>query len=302
MIQIEQNVALAPLAWWKVGGPAEYLARPKSVEDLKEALLWAADNNVPVTVLGGASNVLISDQGVQGLVILTREMSGVEVTMSDDRLHLAALAGTNKAELTKIFLQHKLAPALFLCGLPGDVAGGVVMNAGVGEAIVPREFVDIVDWVEVARIKTQTTPAEVEVLRFKKSDLEWQYRHSAGWQPGVIVRVGMSWPHHPNPDVMNQVRLATRKRLQSQPLDWPSGGSTFRNPPSGKAGALIEQAGLKGFIIGAAEVSQKHANFIINRGGASATDVMAVLRHVQQTVKEKHGVELIPEVKFLGRW
>lgn len=314
LLSIEQNVSLAPLAWWKVGGAAEHLVRPTSVAELKEALAWAASRGLPVTVLGGASNVLISDNGIDGLVILTRELSGVETVGEDGsgsgRLRLVALAGTNKSELTKIYLKHKLMPALFLCGLPGDIGGGVVMNAGVGEMITPREFVEIVDWIEVVRVKKPHEPpsgleslsAQVETVRFQKADIDWQYRHSANWQPGVISRVGLSWPNEPHPEMMNLVRQATKKRLASQPLEWPSCGSTFRNPPNAKAGALIEQAGLKGFSVGQAEVSQKHANFIINRGGATASDVMSVLRHVQETVKLKHGIDLTPEVKFIGRW
>jgi UDP-N-acetylmuramate dehydrogenase len=112
----------------------------------------------------------------------------------------------------------------------------------------------------------------------------------------------MSWLNLPDAEMMNKVRLATRNRTQRQPLEWPSCGSTFRNPPGAKAGALIEQAGLKGYQLGAAQISEKHANFIINRGGAKADDVMNIIRHVQTEVQRKFQIELDPEVKFIGRW
>lgn len=294
-MKIESGTSLAPLTWWKLGGPADYFAAPKNVDEVREALVWAEQNRKPVSVLGGGSNVLVSDQGVEGLVISTRELSGIEAkSQNHGRIEIIALAGTNKAELTKIFLQHKLMPALFLCGLPGDVGGGVVMNAGVGEMIAPREFVEIVDWIEVVR------PDGLH--RFLKENLQWEYRHSSGWQPGVIVRVAVSWPDQPQNDLVQRVREATRNRTQRQPLEWPSCGSTFRNPPGGKAGRLIEEVGLKGHQIGAIQVSEKHANFLINRGGGKASEAMEMIRHIQKTVKEKRGIDLVPEVQFLGRW
>lgn len=301
MIECMAGVSLAPLSWWKIGGPADQMMRPKTVPELHEAIQLAAERNWPLTVLGGASNVLISDRGVEGAVVLMRDLHGIEqINEANGRIEIIALAGTNKAELTKIFLQKKLDPALFLCGLPGDIGGGVVMNAGVGESIVPREFVEIVDWIEVEKWNSEAR--KVETRRFQKKDLRWTYRHTEGWQPGVISRVQVSWANQPNGEVMSLVRQATRNRNQRQPLEWPSCGSTFRNPPGGKAGALIEQAGLKGFKVGGAQISEKHANFIINRGGAKADDVMAIIQHVQKTVKEKQGFDLKPEVKFIGRW
>lgn len=294
-MNIQEGVGLAHLTWWKIGGPADYFCSPKTVDEVQEALVWADQNQQAVTVLGGGSNVLISDQGVQGLVISTRDLNKIEAkTVRDGRLEIVALAGAKKAELTKIFLQHKLMPALFLCGLPGDLAGGVVMNAGVGEMIAPREFVEIVDWIEVVR------PDGIH--RYLRENLLWEYRHSSGWQPGVIARVAVSWPDQPQVDLVQRVREATRNRTQRQPLEWPSCGSTFRNPPGEKSGRLIEAVGLKGLQIGGIQVSEKHANFLINRGGALATDAMQMIRHIQKTVKEQKGVDLVPEVQFLGRW
>ena len=131
-MNIQQNVLLADYTSWLVGGPAEYFCLPTNINELKEALLWADKLKLAVSVLGGGSNILVSDKGVKGLVICLRRFSGTEVTEENNRLQIIAMSGAGKSDLLKIFLKHKLAPALFLAGLPGDTAGGVVMNAGVG--------------------------------------------------------------------------------------------------------------------------------------------------------------------------
>jgi UDP-N-acetylmuramate dehydrogenase len=301
MIEVQPNVPLSSLTWWKVGGTADHFVSPRTLMEVEEALAIAAQNGWPLTILGGGSNVLISDRGVSGLTICLKDLVGVEksdVNPITQRLEIVTLAGTKKSELTKIFMNQKLAPALFLCGIPGEVGGGVVMNAGVGESITPREFCEIVDWVEVM----SASSGKVLTSRISRDQLTWTYRSSVGWQPGIITRVGLSWPMESHSDLVNQVREMTLRRRQKQPLEWPSCGSVFRNPDGGKAGAMIEKAGLKGFRVGGAEVSEKHANFIINRGGATAHDVMNVITHVQATIAGQFGVELHAEVKFIGRW
>lgn len=299
MSEIKKDVLLGPHTWWKVGGTADFCIWPENVTDVTSAMVEAEAQGWPLTILGGGSNVLVSDRGVRGLVIGTKQLSGVEsVAVRDGRLHIVCLAGTKKAELVKLFLQHKLAPGLFLCGIPGEVGGGVVMNAGVGEDIWPREFTEIVEWIEVARMSF----GRPELVRLSHKDLKWEYRHCQGWQPGVIVRVAVSWEDSPDAGLADKVRQATVNRRQRQPLELPSGGSTFRNPPGHKAGALIELAGLKGYTVGGAQVSPKHANFIVNLGRATAEDIRQIMKHVQHTVKLKFAVDLIPEIKFLGEW
>ncbi|HEX4923397.1 MAG TPA: UDP-N-acetylmuramate dehydrogenase [Bdellovibrionales bacterium] len=292
---VRPNYSLASFTSWNVGGPADNFCTPVALEELVEAYHWAHTHNLPVTVLGGGTNVLISDEGIEGFVIGLSKFGGTQVRENDGRLHISAFAGTPKSEILKIFLKYKLAPALFLAGLPGDVGGGVVMNAGVAEDFRPREFNEIVDWIEVIR------PNE-KIRRIQKDELKWAYRHSEGWQPGIIVRVHMSWPLESQEDILEKVKAANKLRLQKQPLELPSCGSVFRNPPGHKAGQLIEACGLKGYKIGGAQVSPKHANFIVNVGEAKARDIHRVIEHVKATVKKEKGVDLQTEVVYLGRW
>ena len=132
--------------------------------------------------------------------------------------------------------------------------------------------------------------------------MQWSYRHCHGWQPGVITNIGLSWPKIPELDIIERVKTANKNRLQKQPLEWPSCGSVFRNPDGDKAGRLIESCGLKALTIGGAQVSEKHANFIVNRGNATASDIRSLILKVQDEVFQKARVQLHTEVVFLGRW
>lgn len=294
-LKISQNVNLAEYTSWMVGGNADHFCLPQTLEDLKEAISYAKLNNLAITILGGGTNVLVSDEGVAGLTICLRRLSKIASFEKDGRLHIEALSGTAKSELLKTFLKQKLAPALFLAGLPGDVGGGVVMNAGVAEAFVPREFMDFVDWVEVMTLDLQT-------IRLQKNQLNIKYRHTDGWQPHIIVNVGMSWPLETDTTILDKVREANKIRLSKQPLDMPSCGSVFKNPEGHKAAQLIDSAGLKGFRVGDAQVSLKHANFIVNLEKATAKNISDVIAHVQKTVEKDKGVKLTTEVVRLGRW
>ena len=294
-LNILKNVSLAPYTSWHIGGPAEFFCLPIDLAQMKEALDYARENKLKITVLGGGSNVLISDAGVKGLTICLRRLNKINSEIKENKFHIECLAGTAKSELLKLFLRHHLAPALFLAGLPGDVGGGIVMNAGVAEMFKPREFMELVDSVEV-----MTETGEIKVL--EKAELKISYRHTTGWQPHVLVRAKISWPFEQDPHILTKVREANRLRLSKQPLDLPSCGSVFQNPEGHKAAQLIDRCGLKGFQIGGAQVSLKHANFIVNQGGATASDTLNVIQHVQKTVKENLNVDLLTEVKRIGEW
>ncbi len=291
-MKILENVNLAEYTSWLIGGAADFFCLPTNVDELQEALATAQQKKWPITVFSGGSNILISDHGIRGLTICLRRFSAIEAKIKDDRIFIECLAGTAKSELLKIFLKNQLSPALFLAGLPGDVGGGVVMNAGVAEAFQPREFMEMVDWIEVLN--------EGRIHRINKSELTISYRHCDGWQPGIATKVGLSWPTKKDPDILTKVREANKIRLTKQPLDMPSCGSVFRNPEGHKAAQLIDQCGLKGFRVGDAQVSLKHANFIVNLDKATAADTMKVIDHVIKTVLTEKKVLLKTEVVKLG--
>ena len=282
---------------WKVGGKADFFCEPKNQEEVFYYLRWAKDKNLPVTFLSGGTNILISDQGVEGLVMGLQKLNTSQVFEEKGRLCISALAGVSKAKIMQFFLKYQLAPALFLCGLPGDVGGGVVMNAGIARVKNndPREFKDIVDWIKVIR--------RDKIVFIPSKDIKWEYRLSQGWEPGLIYEVGMSWPKEPLLDLPLRLKDMALRRAKSQPLQSASSGSVFKNPLTGeKSGALIEQCGLKGYEVGQAVVSKKHANFILNKGGATAMDIHLLIKHIQKTVQDQCNIFLEQEIKYIGRW
>lgn len=294
-MEILEGQSLKSLNTWKVGGEAQYLCFPKSIEDIQFALKFAEDRNISYTVLSGGSNVLISDEGIRGLCICLKKFTGKEVSINNNILCITANAGESKSSLLKTFLKYKLPPALMMAGLPGDTGGGVFMNAGVSEALQPREFCEIVEKIKVINVDG--------VVEIAGKDLKWSYRHCDGWQPGVIAETSFVWPMKDvDEGIGEKVRELNRIRLNKQPLDKPSCGSVFVNPKPHSAGKLIEQAGLKAYKIGGAEVSQKHANFIINVGDAKAQDIYQLICFVQKRIKEKFSIDLKTEVRFLGEW
>jgi UDP-N-acetylmuramate dehydrogenase len=294
-LKIEEKVSLKSFNTWQVGGEADYFCLPKSLDEVKAAYKWALDRKLPITILGGGSNVLISDQGIEGLVLCLKYFNSHRSCIENEFFKLECDAGVSKSELLKVFLKEKLAPAEFLAGIPGDVGGGVIMNAGVGELIQPREFNEIVESFEVLK-------ADLTIKKYLHSEVTWNYRHCEGWQPGIIVKVSFSVRNIKDASVIDRVRQANKIRLQKQPLDLPSCGSVFVNPAGRKAAQLIDQCGLKGFQIGGAQVSQKHANFIVNLGGSTASELECVIEHVKAKVKTQFNLDLQTEVVRLGRW
>lgn len=298
-LDILHNIPLNEFTSWKVGGNAEFYCAPTTENEMEEALKLAYKNHWPVTLLGGGTNVLISDKGIQGLVIHCHKMVGVQIISQDKQVVIECLAGTPKSEILKEFMKLRLRPAIFLAGLPGDMAGGVVMNAGVGHDISPREFHEIVHSFDVLEC---TKTGEVIKKSFQKDEIEWSYRKSKNWQPGVITKVRVCWENKPDDNVLKEVRDGNKRRKSTQPLAFPSCGSVFKNPQGNYAGALIEKSGLKGKMVGGAQVSEKHANFIINTGVATATDIHTLISLVQKVVEEKFSIHLTNEVVYLGQW
>ncbi len=294
-MEIKEKENLKQWSWWKVGGVADYFCQPSSQEELKEVFSWLKKNKLPFSVLGGGTNVLISDEGVEGLVISTHKLTKIEHKIEDGVMQMVAESGVPKSQIMLLFKKYKLAPAFFLTGLPGDVGGGLVMNAGISrKKMKPTEFSEIVDWFDVVTFE--------EVKRYYKKDVEWGYRFSSGWDKGVILQAKFIWPMKQEIDLNQHIKSELKKRRSTQPLEWPSCGSVFKNPYPNYAGELIEQSGLKGFQKGDAVVSEKHGNFIINKGGATAKDIDYLIKKIREVVHQKFQILLRPEIHYVGRW
>ena len=271
---------------WKVGGPADRFFVPADEDDLAGFLAVLPDAE-PVTWVGLGSNVLVRDRGVRGAVIATTGMKDrLEVLPGST---LRASCGTACAKVARVSARSGLTGAEFMAGIPGSVGGALAMNAGAFGA----ETWDIVERVEL--VNRAGTRMERAAARFDTG-----YRRvelpADEWFLGALLRL------QPDADGMAPTRIKEllAKRAESQPVGRFSCGSVFRNPEGDFAGRLVEQCGLKGFAIGDAVVSYKHANFIINRGKASAADIEALITHVQTTVAQVTGVRLVPEVRIIG--
>lgn len=296
---LKTKFSLAEHTSWKVGGEAEFFTQPSSLEELKLAFEWAHQNAITVHILGFGTNVLISDMGLTGLVIHMKYLDQYSECSDETHMKIKSQSGVPKSRIMKFFADHKLPPAVFLSGLPGDMGGGVVMNAGVGEKIKPREFCEIVESIKVLKWDSESKKTYEQSYSFE--EIKWSYRKSENWQPGVVTEVTVSWPRDSaDSSVLKELREAALKRRKTQPLGKPTCGSTFKNPPGNSAGRLIDELGLKGHQVGKAFISEKHANFIETKPGAKAQDVLDLIRFIQKMVYDKHQIELKTEVKLMG--
>jgi UDP-N-acetylmuramate dehydrogenase len=283
--EIRLNEPMSKHTSWRVGGPAETFFIPDSIEDLSE-FLAKLHREVPVFWFGVGSNLLVRDGGIPGVVISASKI--LRTIERVDHYRVRAGAGLPCTQLARECLRWGIGPSEFFAGIPGSVGGALAMNAGAhgGET---WERVESVRTIDRNGVINQRAPGEYSVgyRSVTGPSHEWFIEGTFRFEPDVT----------PSKQVMDEM-LERRKR--TQPLGLPSCGSVFRNPPGDHAARLIEAAGLKGFSIGGAEVSEKHANFIINSGDATATDIEELIEHVRQTVIEQHGVELVHEVRIVG--
>lgn len=285
-IELRLNESMSKHTSFQIGGPAEVMAFPKNVEELSEILKKSALTDCRIAILGAGTNILAPDEGLPGLVICLKDcMDGME-RLEGDRIRVAA--GVTMARAAVFAAGQNLGGMEFAHGIPGTVGGGVYMNAGA----YGGEIKDICESVDVVRPDgtCQTISAE---------DMDFSYRHSRLEDEQVIV-VSAIFRLTPKPEaeVREQMQELLKKRKASQPLEYPSAGSAFKRPVGGFAAALIDQAGLKGFKVGGAAVSEKHAGFVVNLGGATAQNVLDLLKQVAQIVQDKSGIQLEPEVRI----
>jgi len=286
--KVTEKAPMDRLAYWRVGGCADYLVEVSNVVQLRGVLDVAKRVGTPVTVLGNGSNSLIHDDGVSGIVLrLKGELSDLRMagTVAD------VGAGMMLVVLLSRLDRAGLAGAEPFAGVPGTVGGAVVMNAGttLGEV---SDFLISVDAVLEGG----------ELVTIPASDLRLSYRHSVLPKGAVIVRAKFQLTSVDLEEKRSQRMKLIAARKATQPLDLPSCGSTFTNPPGDHAGRLIEAAGLKGHRIGGASISAKHANFIVNHGDATARDIHALIQLAMSEVRSQFDITLTPEVRYLGDW
>lgn len=270
-----------------IGGPAELMAQPQSEAELQSLLLKAAEAAVPVTLVGNGSNLLVRDKGIRGLVIKLGSMLR-DIKVSGNVLTFGS--GVSLAQASKKAAELGLSGMEFAVGIPGSIGGAVYMNAGAYDG----EMSKVVKSVRVMN-------AAGEVSELSASELDFGYRHSALQGSGKIVTsVTVELPAGDKQAIAEKMADFSNRRITKQPLELPSAGSMFKRPPGYFAGTLIDQTGLKGYTVGGAQVSTKHAGFVVNIGGATAADVLQLISDVQAKVFAAHGVHLEPEVLVLG--
>ncbi len=291
-LKVKLAEPLARYASMKIGGPADYFIEVESGAALAQLLPLLKRHRTPISFLGNGSNVLISDRGVRGAVIrLAGDFKRAEWKEEGGTVWLEVGAACALTQLVREGAGRGYGGLEFAEGIPGTVGGALVMNAGA----YGSEFEKIVDAVE-------GVDADGRMLRFPREEMIFSYRDSH-WPAGAVVtRVRMRLRKEEAAQVSSKVRALVAKRKSSQPSGYPNSGSMFRNPPGDFAGRLIEAAGLKGKRIGQAQIAQRHANFIVNLGGAKADDVRSLMDLARAEVKKQFGVELSPEVKLLGEW
>ena len=274
---------------FRIGGPADFFVIPETIEQLAQTVRICREQKVPFYILGNGSNLLVGDKGYRGVII--QVYKNLNAVHTDGQV-ISAQAGAMLSVIAKQALAHGLAGFEFASGIPGTLGGAVVMNAGA----YGGEMKDII------RKVTVLTP-EGKIQTIPGDQMEFGYRTSIVEKKSLIVLLAVIELENGNSEeIRSRMEELKRKRTSRQPLELPSAGSTFKRPQGYFAGKLIMDAGLQGFTVGGAQVSEKHCGFVVNRGGASAADVRELMRQVTEKVQERFGVTLEPEVTMLGEF
>ncbi len=277
---------------FKTGGPADILIVPRGPEELLEIVGIADKNGIPVTVVGGCTNLLVGDRGIRGIVIKLGEDDGSRGGIKIEGDLIYADSRVKKIRFINFCLENGFAGMEFMSGIPGCLGGGIIMNAGIAESV----FADIIECIVCADMKGNTVT--------KKITGGMAAYRSIGIGSGTIVLGGyFRLKRTDDPGrVKKKIDGYLEERKIKHPLDWPSAGSVFKNPAGYSSWKLVDEAGLKGKKIGGAQVSELHTNFIINAGGATSSDILGLIDYVKQSVLARTGILLEPEIKMLGEF
>ncbi|MBF0710714.1 MULTISPECIES: UDP-N-acetylmuramate dehydrogenase [unclassified Gemella] len=284
---VKNNVELKNYSYTKTGGMADKLILVKTADELIKILNFAKETNEQVTILGNGSNVLISDKGIRGITIVTQEMKKIELLENN---LVSCEAGVTLKELTDFLIEKELSGLEFACGIPGSIGGAIFMNAGA----YGGEVKDV-----VATIETVTLSGEKKV--YSNKDMKFAYRYSVVQETkDIITKVYFQLKEGVKTEILEKVTQLNKLRSDKQPLEYPSCGSVFKRPEGYFAGKLIQDAGLQGLTVGGAQVSKKHAGFMVNINNATCDDYKELIKQVQEKVLADSGVKLEPEVKIIG--
>lgn len=287
-LQVLKDEPMSRHTTFRIGGPADYFVCPDR-EQIAEVLAVAKKCGMAITVIGNGSNLLVGDKGIRGLVV---EIGSAMNQIMVDKNHITAGAGALLSQVAAKAATAELGGMEFAAGIPGSVGGAVTMNAGA----YGGEMKDIL------RTVTVLTP-EGELKTLDVSEMDLSYRHSCvPEQQYIVLEAEIELGYKPEEEIRAQMEELRNKRIEKQPLEYPSAGSTFKRPEGYFAGKLIMDAGLRGYRVGDAQVSEKHCGFVINRKNASAQEVRQLMQDVQDKVKAQFGVMLEPEVKMLGEF
>ncbi len=284
--RIRKDEPMARHTTFGVGGPADWFLVPETAEEITVAVKRLHAEGVPCFILGGGANLLVRDKGIRGAVIWTGKFSGVEISGTA----VTAAAGTPTALVARTAAASSLSGLEFAAGIPGTVGGAAFMNAGAFDGDMAKV---------VTKIRTCDAAGCEHV--YDVSELHYAYRHSRFMErPEIILEIEMELSRGAREDIEAKTALFQKKRRDTQPLQYKSAGSTFKRPDGVAAAKLIDEAHLKGFFVGDAAVSEKHAGFIVNRGHATCADILEVMETVRARVSEIYGIELSPEVRIIG--
>jgi UDP-N-acetylmuramate dehydrogenase len=272
---------------WRIGGPADYFIEPQSRAELQSVVSFANRRQIPLTVIGNGSNLLVSEKGIRGIVLkIGSSLARVSVIEND----VVAEAGAKLSALAAVAGDSGLGGLEFSAGIPGTVGGAVIMNAGANGSSVGALVREVLLLNFAGRLFHRTG----EALNFRYRSCELQQ------EPAIVVEVRFACYPREKQLIRQEMERFVARRLSTQPLRQPNAGSVFKNPPGDSAGRLIEAAGLKGLRVGDAQISSLHANFIVNLGKATASDVLALIDKTRETVLARNGVELLLEVQIIG--
>lgn len=288
--KIKQNEPMKEHTSFKIGGPAEFFVKATSIEEIKSILKFCKDNEIPLTIVGNGSNLLVLDEGIKGIV-LKLELKEIQTKYIDEEVELIVDSGVQLGFLGQKLLREEITGFEELSGIPGTIGGAIIMNAGAHG----KEMKDIVS-------EVTTIDYDGNIHKFTNEQSEFEYRHSKFTnEKYVILQVKLLLKKGNKEEIKAKMDEYAKYRKEKQPIEYPSAGSTFKRGEDFITAKLIDEAGLKGYSIGGAQISEKHAGFIINTGNATAQDVLDLVKYTQEKVFEKFGKKIELEVKIAVR-